>query len=222
MLFISSLQVFLRYFLFVFLISHIHNAIAFAKLSHSKWQKFTTPHFEILFDEQHKDIALEYAIEAEVVHEILSPYFSELPAQTILKIDSRTDRENAAAAVAPRHFIWVTPRWPSPSLAYYDSWKYAVLMHEYTHILQMTPGGAWRLFRSLFGHVFHPNQFLPNLYIEGMGVEMESRFSNSGRLNSPFFYANVRAMVEEGTWCSEDISRINEANIPTWPFGIRR
>ena len=209
----------LRYFISFFFLSTIYlNVTAFAKLSHPKWQKFTTPHFEILFDEQHKDIALEYAIEAEVVHEILSPYFSERPAQTILKIDSRTDEENAAAMVAPRYFMWVTPKWPSQPRIYYDSWKYTVLIHEYTHVLQMAPGGAWRPFRSLFGNVFHPNQFLPRWYIEGMGIEMESRFSNYGRLNSPFFYAKIRAMVDEGTWGSEDISQINERNIPRWPL----
>ena len=211
-------------FLFFLFFSLYLNVTAFAKLSHPQWQKLTTPHFEVLFDKEQKDIALEYAIEAEVVHEILSPYFSERPSKTILHIDSETDIENALATLVPRHLMSVTPRWPSPFLLHYGSWKYLVLMHEYTHILQMSPNGSWlwRLLEPLAGNASHPNIYLPGWYVEGMGVVMESHFSDFGRLNSPFFYSNIRTMVDEGTWGREDISQINERSIPTWPFGRRR
>ena len=201
------------------------NVTAFAKLSHPQRQKLITPHFEVLFDKEQKDIALEYAIEAEVVHEILYPYFSEHPSsKTILYIDSDTDKENALATMVPRPFMLVTPRWPAPAPLHYGSWKYLVLMHEYTHILQMSPKGSsiWRALRLLFGNRSSPNIFLPGWYHEGMAVEIESYFSTMGRLNSPFFYGHIRAMVDEEVWGKESLSSINELFIPTWPFGTRR
>ncbi len=212
------------FFFFLFL-SMFLNVTVFAKLSHLQWQKLTTPHFEILFDKEQKGIALEYAIEAEVVHEILSSYFSEFPlSKTLLHIDSETDVENAWATMVPDYFMSVTPRWPSSLTFHYDSWKYSILMHEYTHVLQMSPKGSWlwRSLRLLLGNMSYPNIYLPGWYHEGMAVEIESYFSKLGRLNSPFFYGNIRAMVDEGAWGKENISSINEKSIPTWPFGNRR
>ena len=217
---------FISWNLLLFLFFNMYlNVTAFAKLSHPRWQKLITPHFEVVFDEEQKEIALEYAIEAEVVHEILSPYFSEYPSsRTVLYIDSETDEENALATVVPTYFMSVTPKWPSQLPFHYSSWKYFVLIHEYTHILYMSPKGSWlwKALRLLFGNMSYPNIYLPGWYHEGMAVEVESYFSHFGRLNSPFFYSNVRAMVDEGVWGKESISSINEIFIPTWPFGRRR
>ena len=225
-LFFQLLSRTLRWTLFLFLFLSVYlNVTAFAKLSHLQWQKLTTPHFEIVFDKEQKDIALEYAIEAEVVHEVLSPHFSEYPlSKTFLRINSETDLENAFATMVPDYFMSVTPRWPSSLTFHYDSWKYFVLIHEYTHILQMSPKGSWlwRSLRLLFGNMSSPNIYLPGWYHEGMAVETESYFSKFGRLNSPFFYSHIRAMVDEKTWGKESTSSINERDIPTWPFGSRR
>ena len=228
-LLISSYRSYVAFLLrniFVFLLILSFNETTFAKLSHRKWQKLETPHFDILFDAEQKDMALEYAVEAEMIHEILQPYFSERPSKTIIILNDDTDNIDAKATVAPRYKLWVTPKQPlnflNYNFLYYDSWRYTVLLHEYTHVLQMSPGGNWRPFRWLFGSFFHPAAFLPRWYIEGIGTDIESWFSQAGRLNSPIFYANVRAMVTEGTWGSEDISRLNERLIPTYPFQNRR
>lgn len=195
-----------------------------AKLEHKDWQELNTPHFRLFFDRQQKDLALKYAVDAEFVYDLLIPHFSQYPSQTFLVISDDTDLVNASATFYPYPLIKVNPKQPLPfsfNFIHYGFWSRLVLLHEYVHILQMTPGGRWQPFRWLFGNALSPNSFLPRWYMEGMAVDLESRFSRFGRMNSPLFYADVRGMVDEGTWETEDISRFAEQNIPTWPFGRR-
>ena len=67
----------------------------------------------------------------------------------------------------------------------------------------------------------HPNGILPRWYLEGLAVESESQFTDFGRLKSPRTFAEYRAFVEDAVLHKEDIARINETMIPSYPFGER-
>ena len=210
------------YYLLSFLL--LWGVFANAKMAHRDWQRFETEHFIIVFDKEQKDLALDYAIEAEFIYDVLIPHYALYPQKTWVIIDDAMDIVNASATFYPRPLMRMHPKQPPPFLfnfIHYGSWTQTLLIHEYTHVLSLTPGGSWQIFRRIFGNAFTPNGFLPIWYLEGVAVDMESRFSRFGRLNSPLFYAEVRSMVEGGTWGKEDISRINEQSIPTWPFGNR-
>lgn len=183
-----------------------------------------TNHFEIIYDARQKDLAMEYARQAEYSYNVLEKIFGETPYKTVIVIDSTTDLANGAATGVPRPLIFGFPVLPSAlsTVDNYGVWSQELIVHEYTHILNMQPAnGAWSPFRLLFGAVIRPNMFLPRWYLEGLAVEIESRMTTHGRLRSPDYAAMIRAEVEDGAWGSENISRINETAIPTWPRGAR-
>jgi len=189
-----------------------------------EWKTLNTTHFEIIYDARHRHLAVDYAEAAESAHSVLSKIFKDLPTRTIIWIDDREDSTNGLATPFPRPMIEVYPVLPgsADSITYYNHWSHSLLMHEYTHILNMEPAhGFLSPFRFLFGSVVRPNALLPTWYLEGLAVEEETRHTHFGRLKSPFFGALVRAMVQDGTWSKENLGAFNETRMPTWPAGLR-
>ncbi len=188
------------------------------------YQVIETDHFEVIYDARQKFVAIEYATQAEYSYNVLEKIFGEAPAKTVIVIDSTTDLANGAATSVPRPLIYGFPVLPSglSTIDNYSVWSQELIVHEYTHILNMQPaGGFWTPMRWIFGSIIKPNMFLPRWYLEGLAVEIESRLTTHGRLRSADYAAMIRSEVVDGTWGSEDISRINEVSIPTWPRGQR-
>jgi len=184
-----------------------------------------TSHFSIIFDSRHRLLAELYADYAEEAYSSLVPKFNEqAPTKTVVFIDDVGDLANGSAVGVPYPMITAFAVLPSPSdpVSDYGNWGRELLMHEFTHVLNFEPAnGVFSPFRYIFGSLVRPNMFLPRWYLEGLAVEEETQFSNYGRLRSPNFTAQLRAMSLDGTLEKEDISRINEVSIPTWPGGTR-
>ncbi|MCB0394581.1 MAG: hypothetical protein KDD25_08475, partial [Bdellovibrionales bacterium] len=188
------------------------------------WREIETEHFYVIFDAKQKELGERYARAAEDVYATLKLYFAKLPPKTALVVNDSTDDANGFATPFPRPMIQVFPVLPGPNdtISYYKSWEYSLLIHEYTHIIQTTLAeGVFRPLRSIFGSFVVPNAIAPRWILEGMAVSVESSFDEFGRLNSPYYHALIRSMVEDGTWGNENISQINETSTPTWPFGQR-
>lgn len=189
------------------------------------YETFETPHFTLLYDARHRELAQEYAQAAERAHQLLVPAFNGIfPSKTVLVIDDTTDTSNGFATPIPRQLITVYPVLPSPLdyLSHFGHWPNEIVTHEYTHTLNFEPAeGFWKPLRFVFGSVIRPNALLPRWYTEGLAVQNESKFTTMGRLRSPLYRAMIRAQVLEDTWGTEGLDRAADLTNPSWPRGTR-
>jgi hypothetical protein len=189
-----------------------------------KFQVLRTEHFEIIYDVRQPVLAKQYAVAAERAYELLFPIFKEAPYKTIVVLTDETDLSNGLATFLPYPSIYVYPVLPSvlDSNDDYGDWPLEMLVHEYTHILNMySSHGIYTPLRWLFGSVVRPNAILPKWYLEGLAVTTESRFTDHGRLRSVGTSADARAWHLGGKVEKAGIADINEQDIPSWPYGSR-
>jgi hypothetical protein len=184
----------------------------------------TTPHFEIIFRDTERDLAKRYALAAEQAYELLMPIFKEGPALTTIFINDDTDGSNGMAGFLPYPMITVYPVLPSTldSIDDYGDWPLEMIVHEYTHILNMYPAhGIYVPFKYIFGSVVRPNAILPKWYLEGLAVDLESHLTDHGRLRAGETWSGARALEMGQRLQLEDIAKINEQELGTWPYGNR-
>lgn len=189
-----------------------------------RYRVLQTSHFEIIFREEQRDLAKRYALAAEQAYEVLIPIFKEAPSKTIIFLDDSTDMANGMATFLPYRMIGVNPVLPGTfsSIDDYGDWPFEMILHEYTHILNMYPvHGFYIPLRWIFGSLAHPNGLLPKWYVEGLAVNTESRLSDHGRLRSTDTEGDLRALVLDSRLKKETIATINEQELSTWPFGNR-
>lgn len=188
------------------------------------YKVLTSDHFEMIYDAKSYELAKIYLNEAERSHHYLSQIFSDIPSKTIVILDNSTDLANGLATVFPRPQIeaFINPPPPLSTIDEYSFWPRDLILHEYTHILNMeSTHGVPKILRTLFGSWVKPNMFLPRWYTEGLAVEMESTFNENGRLKSSDYDALIRALYLGKKWGTENLSQINEVSIPSWPHGQR-
>ncbi len=186
-------------------------------------KEIRTEHFRIIYDAPQQPVAKLYAVYAEQAWLALEPLFKEAPETVTILINDNTDNANAFATSLPFPFINIYPVFPShlDSVSDYGNWAYELVLHELGHIFIFEPtNGVFTPLRYIFGSVARPNFLLPRWYHEGLCVNLETIYSNGGRLRSPDYLANIRAMVLDNTLREENMARINEA-IPDWPGGLR-
>lgn len=190
-----------------------------------EWRQIRTPHFMVIFDSRHHELAKLYAEFAEQAYATVAPSFGGItPPQTVLVINDSSDIANGFAMSLPYPMISAYPVLPSSldAISDYGNWGLELLIHEYTHILTFEPATGWaKPLRYVFGGIVRPNMLLPRWYLEGIAVFQETRFSRHGRLRSANFLAIPRAMVEDDVLSKEDLGRINEVGIPDFPGGNR-
>ncbi len=202
---------------------HVLSSTAWASLER-QWSELKTPHFRIVFDAKHKQVAQIYARQAERARSTLLKYYTEAPEVTVVFIDDSTDVANGTATALPYPYLRIFPAYPTPldSIGDYEDWVFELMVHEYAHLLTFEPSqGIYRPMRWLFGNVARPNFLLPRWYHEGMSVFWESYLSGTGgRLRSPSQQADLRALVLSGQLLQQDMSLWNEA-LPDWMGGRR-
>jgi hypothetical protein len=188
------------------------------------WKVMKLPHFDLMFDAKHQELADLYADRLEDNLQFLSQYFEIFPARTVVVIDDRTDLTNGYATPLPYGTIVLYPVLPGPqeTISDYGDWARELVMHEYTHILSFQPRrGLVKGLYYTFGNIITPNILLPRWWLEGIAVDMETRNSDRGRLRSPYQDAAVRAYASEHQLENVQMAEINEVGIHTWPQGAR-
>jgi Tol biopolymer transport system component len=188
------------------------------------WKTMHLPHFELVFDARHQDLANIYAARLEGAQQNLSLMFPPGPGKTTVVMDDRTDLTNGSATTFPYPLIMVYPVLPAAqdSIGEYSDWAAELVTHEYAHVLAMNPQrGVVSGLSYIFGNIMMPNLLLPNWWHEGLAVEMETRFSTAGRLRSPIEDAWLRSYAADESWNSVSLAQANELGIPTWPYGAR-
>ena len=125
------------------------------------------------------------------------PYFRD---NYIFFSSPRRQVANAYATVEPFPFIHI---YPSSATFFMDtlslfSWTEDTLLHEISHIYQMSQNSKWdKLLWPFIGFFSHRNILLPVWILEGNAVFIESLYGSGGRLFSGFVRAFVFSQLND-------------------------
>jgi len=184
-----------------------------------KWKTMETEHFSIHFHQYEKSLALEVSKISEDVYLKITEFLDWRPkGKTQIVIVDNQDLANGYANPFPINTIVLYPAQPPAEESYYEDWLRELITHEFTHIVQLDRTEGFPGFlRKIFGRIIINNAAQPIWFIEGLAVYSESRFTNGGRLNSPYF-----SMILNGEINSNNLKSIDRAsNFPLiWPAGI--
>jgi hypothetical protein len=189
-----------------------------------EWKIMRLPHFDLMYDAKHQELANIYADRLEDNLSFLKKTFEVFPDRTVVVLNDRTDLTNGYATPIPYRTIMIYPVLPGPSetITDYGDWERELVMHEFTHILSFEPRrGLVKGLYYTFGSIVTPNLLLPRWWLEGVAVDMETRNSSKGRLRSPLQDAAIRSYVVDNNWQQLTLAEINETSIHTWPQGAR-
>lgn len=188
------------------------------------WKMMRLPHFDLVYDAKHQELANLYADRLEDNISFLSTYFEFIPERTVVVIDDRTDLTNGYATPIPYRTIVLYPVLPGPqeTISEFGDWARELAMHEYVHILSFEPRrGIVKGLYHVFGNVVTPNLLMPRWWLEGIAVDLETRTSEKGRLRSTYQDGSIRAYEQSGELKKVKLAEINETSIHTWPQGGR-
>lgn len=192
------------------------------------WNTLESRRFRLIFPKELAAVAQKSADYLEEAHELLSPILEWEPATKtqILVIDNADSANGLSAAFARFGIIlWVTPPDSGMSTAFYDDWLRLLVIHEYTHLLNLdTTRSFWKPLRVIFGDLFLPNGAWYPWMLEGLAVYMETRMTRGGRGRSPYYEMMTRAAVEENKLDSASWITLDKltGNNPYFPGGDTR
>lgn len=187
-----------------------------------RFKAFETEHFRIIFHQGLEETALEFADNAESIHEILSERLNWEPhGKTRLIFSNNLDITNGYTMVTPwkRVELFMTPPPGDSSIGYYDDWLNLVFAHEYTHVLHLDASGDLYLaLRKIFGRfpLFFNAFYQPYWLIEGLAVFEESRMTGYGRLDSSYQEMIIREAGVSGRFPNRAQANGYQSS---WPAG---
>lgn len=190
------------------------------------WQTLKSKHFKIIIHSKYSQMGPHIVNESERALKQLQSFFSEHPSHPILMvINHRTDLPNGSATHFPYPYIVIQPSLPSTysSVGEYNEWVYELVLHELVHFLVFYPiHGIYKPIQKIFGSVFAPNfSLLPTWFHEGLATSLETHLSSGGRLRSENYAEMHRVLSHKLKSGEEDLSRISERHIPSFPYGQR-
>lgn len=193
-----------------------------------KWKTIESENFVVTFPEELAETGNRTTNYFEEAHSILSPLLRWQPGyKTQVLVINNQDSANGVTTSLARFgmILWATPPDTTSSTNFYDDWLRLLVIHEYTHYLNMdTTYGIWKAIRPIFGAAFLPNAAWPPWMLEGLAVYMETQFTASGRGRSSYYEMILRAAVEEKVLNTSNfvtLDKINGSN-PYFPGGDTR
>lgn len=189
------------------------------------WFTLETPNLSVHFSSvgrptpEATDLARDIARICEEVRSTLEESTGAfIPGPVQVVVADFHDYSNGWAAPFPYPTITVIPTPPGGSRTGDDNWLRTLILHEYSHLLQLGRVEGTGLFlRRLFGSIALPNALLPSWLTEGYAVYNETRFSNSGRLRSPAEAMQLRAATDAGRLLG--IDQCDGYELQRWPGG---
>lgn len=181
------------------------------------WRTIETEHFRLHFPERIEDTARKAARIFEEIYSPITEQWSWKPwSYTEVILVDNTDDANGLSSVLPYNWmlLYVTPPTPDSSLAHYDDWLRMLIVHEFTHIVQIDAvGGFWSVLRVPFGKTAAPTGTNATWIREGIAQIAETFMTQGGRGRGSFSEMMVRTAILEG-----DFPHIDEADGLSWKW----
>lgn len=200
--------------------------IFIANAQAEKWKTLYSPRFKIIIAEENLAQGAHIAEQAEKALDQLLMLYSEAPKNKILiVVDHRTNASNGSATHFPYPHIVIYPTLPTmySSIGEYNEWVHELILHELVHFLTFYPNhGVYRPIQWVFGNLFAPNfVLLPSWFQEGLAVSLESHLTSGGRMRSENYKELYKVLSSELKSGEENLARINERYLPSFPYGQR-
>lgn len=192
------------------------------------WETLETQNFKITFPTELRSVAIRSSQLFEEAHELLSPLLEWKPyyRPQVIIVDNNDSANGITAPIARMGIVlFVTPPESWSSLNFYDDWLRLLIIHEYTHFLNMdTTKGLYKPLRYVFGDTLLPNSIWPPWMLEGLAVYMETKYTGGGRGRSPYYEMFLRTAVDEAIFGSHDFITLNQlgGTNPYFPYGDTR
>lgn len=181
----------------------------------SDWQTIASEHFHVHYPKRIEDVAKRSIEILEEIHPKVTARWDFKPwSYTEVVLVDNTDESNGFSTVLPYNWmlIFAVPPEPDSSLAHYDDWLRTLLIHEYTHIVQLDAySGAWYPFRIVLGKIVAPSGVDPVWMREGFAQYEETALTAGGRGRGSYSEMVVRTSVIEN-----DFPTIDEADGLGW------
>lgn len=193
----------------------------------ARWHTIESANFRVTFTEGLEPVARDAVDAAERARTLIARFLTSPPSGRVdIILSDNVDYTNGSATPFPsnRITIYAKPPVDAPGLDYYRDWIDLVVLHELTHIFQIDQtGSVGSALRSVFGRLpltwpLFPALTTPGWSIEGLGVDVESRFTGFGRTNGSFHEMVVRTATLEDE--IDRMDRLNEGSA-IWPGGQR-
>lgn len=166
-----------------------------------QWRSLRTDHFWVHFSQGQEPLAREFLALAEEAYAELTRRFQFTATErTHLVIVDDMDSANGLTMVVPYNHVVLYAYVPDPGgeLGFWNDWKRILVYHELVHVFQLERvTGLLRVLNLLVGKTFLPNGALPNWFIEGLAVQVESTIAAGGRIGSPLYSTYLRLAVAE-------------------------
>jgi len=176
-----------------------------------------TPHFLIHYHQGEEELAQSAARIAEEEHARLVPRIKWEPKdKTHLVFVDKADFGMGQTSVAPYSNIIIYTGYPHGQGAFPGDWLRAVIVHEYTHVLQLDMvRGIPETIQNIFGRLYFPNMplFQPTWMIEGLAdYEYFDRMIGREHVNSDMM---LRMAILEDRFPTLD--RMSTYFVSAWP-----
>lgn len=180
---------------------------SFLTLSASSWKKFTKDNVTLYFSPN-----IDYRLSSYLIEESLGAVdfvnnlYNIYPKGEIKGVFEReNDTANgwATSYIKPMFYAYMYLPDEFSELNNFLSYERNLIVHEYTHILQigLVSGIPWFV-NALFGNWVFPSQSVPIWFLEGAAVYSESSIDGTGRLNSLLYKAELDSFYESGRFYS--------------------
>jgi Tol biopolymer transport system component len=185
-----------------------------APAPHLHWRTIKTPCCDVHYPEaQHEVGERVAAIVDECADHALELVRGRLQDRIQVVLHNVTDSPNGFANIVPYNRVElraITPEDDS-ELAKNDDWLRLLVQHEFMHIAHLdVVHGLPAVVNVMLGKVWPPNSVQPRLFIEGLAVFAETRFTGAGRLRSSLFKAPLRIAALQGDrWTLDDASNVS-------------
>lgn len=199
---------FKRLFLAVVIVFLASPALAASFNPGVDWRTLEGPHFRVHFPERIRENAQRAAAILEEIYPKVTEEWDWRPwGKTEVVLTDSTDESNGMTSVLPYNWmlIYVAPPDPDSSLAHYDNWLRELLIHEFTHLVQIDAvGGSWWPLRFLMGKTVSPSGMNPMWLREGVAQYGETDFTAGGRGRGSYSEMVVRTAVIEDAFPAID------------------
>lgn len=176
---------------------------------HLGWRTITTPccdvHYAQVQEHEAQHVA---AVVDDCVKRATDLLHSELHDRLQIVLHDVTDTENGFANTVPYNRVELRTITPDDAsdLARSDEWLRLLVQHEVFHIAHLdVVHGLPAVVNLVLGKSWPPNIVQPRLFVEGLAVWVESRFTSAGRLRSTTFATPLRLAALLGDrWSLDD------------------